>query len=250
MTAPAFKDHFSQDSGTYAARRPTYPAALVDWLAEVSPGTGLALDAGCGTGQLSTLLARRFARVVATDASAAQIANATPAPGVEYRVAPADASGLDAGTVDLLTVAQAAHWFDLDPFYAEARRVLRPGGVLALVTYGILAIDATIDPVFGHFYHDVVGPHWPPERRHVEEGYRSLPFPFAEIAAPPLAIEVAWNLDELVGYIDTWSAVRAAEKALSQSPLPAARAALAAVWGDPEIRRPMRFPLSVRAGRA
>lgn len=250
MSQPAFKDHFSQGSGTYAARRPTYPAALVDWLADMAPGTGLALDVGCGTGQLSALLARRFGRVVATDASAAQVASARPEPGVEYRVAPAEASGLDAGSADLLTVAQAAHWFDLDAFYAEARRVLRPGGVLALITYGIITIDETVDPVFGHFYWNVVGPYWPPERRHVEEGYRSLPFPFAEIAAPPLAIEVAWDLEELVGYIDTWSAVRAAERALGTSPLPAARQALAAVWGDPATRRAMRFPLSLRVGRA
>ena len=250
MSEPVFKDHFSGRSDAYAARRPTYPAALVDWLANVSPGRDLVLDAGCGTGQLSTLLARRFRRVVATDASAGQIAAAAPAEGVSFRVAPAQASGLPGASADLVTVAQAAHWFDLDPFYAEARRVLRPGGVVALITYGILEIDDAIDPVFGHIYGAVAGPYWPPERRHVEDRYRSLPFPFAEIAPPPLAIEVAWDLEDLVGYIDTWSALRAAEKALGESPLPAARAALAAVWGDPATRRTMRFPLSVRAGRA
>jgi SAM-dependent methyltransferase len=250
VTSPGLKDHFSQKSGTYATHRPTYPAALVDYLADLAPGTRLALDVGCGTGQLSTPLARRFARVIATDASAAQIASAEPAAGVEYRVAPAEASGLEPGSVDLVAVAQAAHWFDLDPFYAEVRRVARPGGVVALITYGILAIDERIDPVFADFYRNVVGPYWPPERRHVEEGYRALPFPFAELEAPPLAIEVAWDLDGLVGYIDTWSAVRGAERALGRSPVPAARAALAAVWGEPGTRRTVRFPLTLRVGRA
>lgn len=249
MSTPGFKDHFSQKSATYAARRPTYPSALIDYLADLAPGTVLALDTGCGTGQLSTLLARRFDRVIATDASAAQVASAEPASGVEYRVAPAEASGLEPGSVDLVTVAQAAHWFDLDPFYAEVRRVARPGGVVALITYGVLAIDERIDPVFGDFYRNVVGPYWPPERRHVEEGYRTLPFPFAETSAPPLAIDVAWDLDGLVGYIDTWSAVRRAERALGRSPVPAARAALARVWGEPGTRRTVRFPLSLRVGR-
>ncbi|KAA2244224.1 class I SAM-dependent methyltransferase [Salinarimonas soli] len=249
MTGSGFKDHFSQASSLYAARRPTYPAALVDYLADLAPRTALALDAGCGTGQLSGLLARRFDRVIATDASAAQIASAVPHERVEYRVTPAQASGLDSGSVDLITVAQAAHWFDLEPFYAEVRRVARPGAVLALVTYGILTIDETVDPVFAEFYWTVVGPYWPPERRHVEEGYRSLPFPFAELEAPPLSIELAWTLDALVGYLDTWSAVRAAEKALGASPVPAAREALARVWGDPARERPVRFPLSLRAGR-
>jgi SAM-dependent methyltransferase len=249
MTQPAFKDHFSQGSDTYAARRPTYPAALVDWLADIAPATDLALDVGCGTGQLSTLLARRFDRVIAADASAAQVAAAVGHERVAYRVAPAHESGLPTGSIDLVTVAQAAHWFDLEPFYAEARRIARPGAVLALVTYGILVIDEAVDPAFRHVYHDVVGPHWPPERRHVEDGYRSLPFPFEAIEAPALAIEVEWALDELVGYIETWSAVRAAAKATGHDPVPAAREALAGVWGDPAARRAMRFPLAVRAGR-
>jgi len=248
MTA-GFKDHFSTRSADYAARRPTYPAALVDYLAEIAPGTDLALDVGCGTGHLSTLLAARFARVAAADASAAQIGSAEPHGRVEYRVAPADASGLDGASVDLITAAQAAHWFDLDAFYGEARRVGRPGAVVALITYGILRIDPAIDPIFDRFYQDVAGPYWPPERRHVEEGYRSFAFPFQEVAPPPLAIEVAWDLDALVGYIDTWSAVRAAETALGASPVPAAREALAGVWGDPGARRLVRFPLSLRVGR-
>jgi SAM-dependent methyltransferase len=246
----AFKDHFSAGSAAYAAYRPTYPRALADFLADISPGTDLALDCGCGSGQLSVLLAERFARVVATDASAQQVANAERRANVEYRVAPAEASGLADRSADLVTAAQAAHWFDLEAFYAEARRVTRPRGVVALVTYGVIEMDEPVHSVVRHFYRDVVGPYWPPERRHVEEGYRAFDFPFAEFAAPPLAIEVAWTRDELAGYADTWSAVREAGKVLGRAPVERFRQALAEAWGEPGTRRAVRFPLSLRIGRA
>lgn len=247
--AETFKDHFSTRAAQYAAFRPTYPTELVDYLASLVPRHDLVLDCGCGTGQLSTLLATRFQRVVATDASAEQIANATPHAHVAYRHAPADRSGLDAASVDLVTVAQAAHWFDLDAFYAEARRVLKPHGALVLITYGIIEADGAIDGVLRHFYRDVIGPYWPPERRHVETGYRLLPFPFREETAPPIAMRVTWSLDALLGYVDTWSAVRQAEKALGRAPYDSFAAALRAAWGDPDAPREIRWPLSLRVGR-
>ena len=141
-----------------------------------------------------------------------------------------------------------AHWLDLPAFYAEARRVAREGAVLALITYGVIETDPEIDPVVQHFYRDVVGPYWPPERRHVEDGYRSLDFPFDELPPPPLAIVVEWRLADLVGYADTWSAVRGAEKALGHSPVPPFENALLRTWGNPERRRLIRFPLSLRVG--
>lgn len=246
----AFKDHFSTHNAGYAAHRPTYPAALVDFLAEAAPGRALALDAGCGTGQLSTRLAERFAQVVAIDASAAQIAAATPHDRVRYRATPAERSGLPDASADLVTVAQAAHWLDLDSFYDEVRRVARPGAVLALITYGVLHVaDAPADRVVRHFYDAVIGPFWPPERRHVEDGYRSLRFPFPALDAPGLSIEVAWRLADLIGYIETWSAVRAAEKAVGRGPVETFQAALAAAWGDPDAVKPVSFPLSLRVGR-
>jgi SAM-dependent methyltransferase len=243
-----FKDHFSASAAGYAAHRPRYPDALVDFLAEQAPGYELALDAGCGTGQFSVLLARRFRRVIATDASARQIEEAEPHPGIEYRVAPAEQSGLKEGSADLVTVAQAAHWFELSSFYEEVRRILRPGGVITLVTYGILTVDRELDPLILGFYHDVIGPYWPPERRHVEEGYRSLPFPFTELAAPALAIEVSWSRDDFFGYVDTWSAVRAAERSLGREPIEDFNRALFAAWPADE-HRIVRFPLSLRVGR-
>ncbi|MCG7391933.1 class I SAM-dependent methyltransferase [Microvirga sp. ACRRW] len=245
----SFKDHFSEKSGNYAAYRPTYPRELVDYLASVCRQTELALDVGCGTGQLSMLLAERFRHVIATDASAQQIHNAEPHERVEYRIAPAEKSGLADASVDMITVAQAAHWFDLDAFYAEVRRIGKPGAVLALITYGVIEADTDIHPLIQRFYKDVVGPYWPPERRHVEDGYRSFAFPFEEWTAPPLAIEVQWQASDLIGYADTWSAVRGLEKAQGRQPIEHFHRDLLALWGDPQLRRAIRFPLSLRIGR-
>lgn len=245
-----FKDHFSGHSAAYAARRPTYPPALVDFLADLAPGRDFALDCACGSGQLSTLLASRFARVVATDASAQQIANAAQHPRVEYRTALAEESGLPERSVDLVTVAQAAHWLNLDLFYAEARRVARAKGVLALITYGMLYTgNAEADRLVRRFYSDTVGAYWPFERRIVEDGYRSLPFPFEEIAPPPIEMEAFWSLDDLAGYIDTWSAVKAAEKALGSGLVAALRRELAKIWGAPEEKKRVSWPLAMRVGR-
>ncbi len=154
------------------------------------------------------------------------------------------------GIVDLVSVAQAAHWLDLDRFYAEAKRVARPHGVIALVTYGVLHVDGGVDALVQAFYHDVVGRYWPPERRHVEAGYRTLPFPFDEMPAPPLVIEVSWRLSDLAGYVETWSAVREAEKAMGRAPIEEFQSALASAWGHQDVRRLVRWPLSVRVGRA
>jgi SAM-dependent methyltransferase len=244
-----FKDHFSTHSAGYAAYRPTYPIALVNFLAGAAPARTLALDCGCGTGQLSVQLATRFERVVATDASASQIASAEPHERVEYRAARAEDSGLRDGSADLITVAQAAHWLDLDRFYAEARRVAKPGALLALITYGVLHVEGETDQLVQRFYYDTIGPYWPPERRHVEAGYRTLAFPFEEIPVPELAIEVSWRLPDLLGYVDTWSAVREAEKAVGRKPIDAFAREVADQWGDPEARRRVVWPLSMRVAR-
>lgn len=245
-----FRDHFSQGSAAYAAHRPTYPAALIDWLADNSPVPDSAWDCGCGTGQLAVPLAARFDEVIATDASAAQIEAATPHRRVSYRVAPADASGLPDRRVDLIVAAQAAHWFDLPAFYAEAQRVVRPGALLALVSYGVLQIDDTaITTIFDHFYREIAGSYWPPERAHVDAGYRSLDFPFAELPTPEIAIELHWDLAALTGYISTWSATLRLVKAKGEGPLEQLSADLASVWGSPERAIPMRFPIAIRAAR-
>lgn len=243
-----FKDHFSERAAAYAAHRPSYPRSLASTLAAWAPGRQLAWDCGCGSGQLAVLLADEFERVLATDASPQQIREASPHPHVEYRCAPAEASGLEAGSADLIAVAQAVHWFDLPRFYDEVRRVGRPGAVLALIAYGVLEVEG-LEALVGDFYHRVLQPYWPPERRHVETGYRLLEFPFTPLPDPQLHMSTAWDLSALRGYIGTWSAVRALEQVQGPAPFQAFGQALGQAWGDPASRRTVRWPLTVRAGR-
>jgi SAM-dependent methyltransferase len=244
-----FKDHFSDGAAAYAAHRPSYSAALVDFLARLAPARRLAWDSGCGSGQLSLLLAGPFERVVATDASPEQIARAAPHPKVEYRCAPAEASGLPAGVVDLATAAQAAHWFDLPAYYAEVRRVAGRGGIVALISYGVVTVDADLAMIIQPFYRGVLAAYWPPERRHVDDGYRSLPFPFEELDAPAFEIRLDWRLEDLVGYIGTWSAVWALEQAQGRGPFATLKRELAGVWGPATAVRTVRWPLALRVGR-
>jgi hypothetical protein len=150
---------------------------------------------------------------------------------------------------DLAVAAQAAHWFDLPGYYAEVRRVARPGAVVALISYGNVRADATVGPLIDQFYSEALGPLWPPERRVVEDGYRSLPFPFQELATPPFEIRVDWTLADMMGYVDTWSAVRAMERVEGRGPIVAFGSKLARAWGDPQTARPVRWPLSLRVGR-
>ncbi len=245
----AFRDHFSHDSAGYAAHRPGYPAALFAWLADRVDVRETAWDCATGSGQAAVGLAAHFERVVATDASAQQVASAVPHPRVEYRVAPAEASGLPAASVDLVTVAQAAHWFDLPRFYAEAQRVLKPGGLLAIWCYERLSIEPGPDAVIEPFYAGVLADYWPPERRHVETGYRDLPFPFAELPIPALAMTADWRLDQLMGYLATWSAVKRYREATGHDPLPELEARLREVWFFPDSPKRIRWPLVLRLGR-
>ena len=244
-----FKDHFSTASDRYAAYRPDYPADLYDWLGGLCSGHGLAWDCATGSGQAALGLAPHFARVVATDASAEQIRHALPHPRIDYRVATAEASGLPAHSVDLVTVAQAAHWFDLPRFHTEAARVLKPAGVLALWGYGRLVLPGAADAPLLRFYAETVGPYWPPERALIDDAYRSLEFPFAEIAAPAFEIAVEWDLARLLDYVSTWSAVKRYRAAHGEDPLPSLRAALVTGWGDPATVRTLRWPLFLRVGR-
>jgi SAM-dependent methyltransferase len=244
-----FADYFSGVSAAYAAFRPRYPDALFDFLAQVTPAHDAAWDAGTGSGQAAVGLARYFRSVVATDASRSQIEHATPDPRVSYRVSPAEASGLDTASVDLVTVAQALHWFDRPRFWAEARRVLRVRGVIAVWTYVLFEIAPPIDAIVRRFYSDVVGPFWPPERRITEERYQTIEFPFAEFAAPNFVIEQPLTLDEVAGYIRTWSAARAFVKERGQDPVEGLLDELAPVWGSSLQSRWARWPVAMRIGR-
>lgn len=244
-----FEDHFSAVSASYALFRPTYPESLYAWLAGLCDRHDAAWDCGTGTGQAALALTRHFDRVCATDPSAEQISHAVAHPRVAYSVAPAEASGLPDASVDLVTVAVALHWFDLPRFYDEVRRVARPGAVVAAWCYTRAYVTPEIDAVVEGYYTGVVGPYWPMERRHVENGYANLPFPFAPVTPPALSIEVQWDLHHLVGYLHTWSASVRAGKAMGRDPLADTLPSLQAAWGSPGQVRTVRWPLGMRVGR-
>lgn len=248
--AAGFKDHFSGVSNSYADFRPAYPAELLSWLAGIAPGRSLVWDCAAGTGQASVGLAEHFDRVIATDASAEQVQAAKHHPKIEYRVALAENSGLPEHSVDLVTVAQALHWFDLERFYAEVRRVMKPGGILAVWTYGLHAADhMEINRLMQHFYAETVGLYWPPERKLVESGYRTLHFPFEEIQPPQFSMQAAWNLWQLAGYLRSWSATSRFIKDKGYDPVDALEQELRPFWGPPDILRTITWPLSLRVGR-
>ncbi len=245
----SFADHFSGVSAAYAAFRPRYPDALFDFLAQAAPAHDEAWDAGTGSGQAAIGLARHFKHVIATDASSAQLEHATPDPRVRYRVCPAESCDLADQSIDLVTAAQALHWFDRPRFWAEVRRVLQPGGVIAVWTYVMVEIAPMIDKIVRRFYHDVVGPYWPPERRITEERYQTIEFPFAEFAAPNFVIEQSVTLDEVAGYVRTWSATRRFVQQHNRDPVDDLVIELAGIWGAPQQSRLARWPVAMRVGR-
>lgn len=244
----SFADHFSEVAAGYAAFRPRYPDALFDFLAREAPARDAAWDVGTGSGQAAVGLARHFTHVTATDASGDQIEHATSHPRVSYRVAPAEASGLDGKSVDLVTVAQAVHWFDRERFWNEVRRVLRPRGVIAVWTYVLFEIAPDVDATVRRFYRDIVGPFWPSERRLTEQRYQTIEFPFAEFAAPNFVIEQPVTLDDVAGYIRTWSATLAFVKHHGRDPVADLMAEVGRAWGAPQPRL-ARWPVAMRIGR-
>jgi SAM-dependent methyltransferase len=246
---PLGRNWFDQGGQAYARFRPDYPPALAAFLAGVAPGRGLAVDVGCGNGQLTHLLATHFARVIGLDPSADQIANAAPHAGIDYRCAPAERLPVADASAHLVTAAQAAHWFDLPAFYREVRRIALPGAVVALVCYGVLALEPALDARFQRFYRDEIGPYWPPERALVDTGYATLDFPFAELPYPGMAIRVDWDLAAFLGYVQTWSAVRGVREAGREALLTAFADDLAAAWGAPETKRAVAWPINMRIGR-
>ncbi len=246
---PTFKDHFSSLATGYAAYRPEYPPELFEWLAGLCTEHELAWDCATGNGQAAKYIAKHFEYVIATDASAEQIAQAQGADNIVFRVASAEHSELKQHSVDLLVVAQAVHWFDLEKFYTEARRVLKPNGIIALITYAHHRVNAEIDVPSLHYYHDVIGNYWPSERKWVETGYRDLPFPFTEIKAPEFKLDAHWSLPHFVGYQATWSATKRYIESTGHNPIPELQAALAPLWGAPEKSRKIEWPLSLRVGR-
>ena len=244
----SFPDHFSAVAANYARFRPTYPTTLFDWIALTAPALGAVWDCGCGNGQATLPLAERFERVMATDPSAEQIGQAPVHPRVSWSVAPAEASGLDALSADVVVVAQALHWFDLPRFWPEVKRVVRPAGLMVAWSYGIPFVDdAAITADLRRLHDDIVGPFWPTGRGQVAEGYRSVSLPFERLTPPSFDMREPWTIAELAGYLGTWSATQRYVAANGSDPVAPFIDGLKASWG--RGRRDVRWPLTVLAGR-
>ena len=249
MVKAPFLDLFSRQAATYAAVRPSYPDELFAFLASVAANQAVAWDCATGNGQAARDLARYFDRVVATDASAEQLAHAVPVANVEYRPAMADASGLPSHSVDVVTVAQALHWLDVDTFYPEVRRVTVPGGIIAAWCYGYCHAGDDIEGALRKFEEGTVGGYWNPERRWVIDGYRTIPFPFDEIAAPKIELRVRWTLSQLGAYLSSWSAVAKYRRERGTDPVAPFIESIANLWGPEDGTREVTWPIGQRIGR-
>jgi ubiquinone/menaquinone biosynthesis C-methylase UbiE len=244
-----FKDHFSGHARQYAEFRPTYPESLFATIASLAPGAKLAWDCATGNGQAALGLVRHVERVIATDASATQVANATPHERIAYAVARGEDAPLRDDAVDLVTIAQALHWLDTTRFFAEAARVLEPGGVFAAWGYGNPTVSPEIDPILIELYSGTLGPFWPAERRMIEEEYADLEIPFERIAIPASRLERAMTRDEFEGYLRTWSGTIRYVARHGTDPIAPAFARLTR-WWDATEPRVVRWPLFFLVGRA
>jgi len=228
------KDNFSSQSDKYAQFRPTYPDALYTYLLSIVPARDDAWDCGTGNGQVAQVLAKSFKKVAATDISRQQIENAFMHERIEYSVQPAENTSFPDNSFDLITVAQAIHWFDFDAFYKEVIRTIRNKGVLAVIGYGLIQLSPSMDRVMAAFYRDVVGPYWDKERKYIDDNYRTIPFPFDETTSPSFENALEWTFQHLIGYIGTWSAVKHYQKATGNHPVDLVYDDLKKAWGDSE----------------
>jgi ubiquinone/menaquinone biosynthesis C-methylase UbiE len=242
------KDLFSHDPNSYARYRPSYPEAMFDWLKGQVPNVTEAWDAGTGNGQLAIGLAKWCGRIYGTDISESQLKKAMKLPNIVYLCGPSEATSFPDHKFDLITVGQAIHWFDLVKFYAEVNRVARRGALLVLAGYAKARVEDRIDAIFDDFYVNKVGPFWEPERSYVDKHYRNLPFPFEEVATPQLENKLAWNRDEFIAYMGTWSSLQKFRSKMGYSPLEAFDKELSRVWPN-DIKKEVRFPILLKVGR-
>jgi SAM-dependent methyltransferase len=248
MTASGFRDHFSGHAAEYRTFRPAYPPELFTWLAWISPNRSLAWDCGTGNGQAAIGLADHFERLIATDASPKQLEQAESHSRIQYAVSSAERCPLPGDCVDLVVAAQAIHWFNFDKFYAEVRRVCRPGGLLAITCYYEPSVNDAVDTVLGR-YQEVVQPYWPKGREWVDAGYRTVPFPFEELATPNFELTLDSDLPRFLGYLGTWSATREFIKAKDFDPVAKMADEFARAWGSSDTVRTVGWKFNVRVGR-
>ena len=244
-----FRDYFSSQSKEYAKNRPRYPGEMFKYLASLTPSKELAWDCGTGNGQAALVLAERFERVMATDASAAQIENAFPHERITYLVEASEKTTLRSNSVDLITVGTAVHWFDFEAFYREVRRVGKSTGILAVWTYYFPIIEPEIDHWLEHFYWEILSGFWPERIHYLEERYITLPFPFEEIKPPEFEMQATWELGNMVGFMASWSAVRNLVKAQGEPAFDGPVQELKRIWTKGPRKRKIRWPLHFRIGK-
>lgn len=240
------KDNFSTKSADYAKFRPTYPKELYQFIKKNLDITNSAWDCGTGNGQVARELAKFFTRVEATDISAQQLENALQKPNINYSRQPAEETNFPDNSFNLVTVAQAIHWFNFDAFYAEVNRVLKPGGFIAVIGYSLFKSNAKTDAVITSFYKDIIGPWWDEERRYLDEHYKNLAFPFNELQTPDFQKEYEWTFEQLIGYLKTWSAVKHYKNAKGDNPVELIKTELKTAFGE---KNKVVFPILFRMGR-
>jgi hypothetical protein len=244
-----FKDHFSDHSGEYSKYRPDYPSELFKFLSTITPGHNLAWDCATGSGQAAHGLVHYFQKVIATDASEQQIKNAVHHKNISYKVEPAHKTTIQTESIDLITVAQALHWFEFDRFHKEAERVLKQNAIIAVWTYNLLTISPEIDLIIQYFYHNIVGEFWPPERKFIENGYKNIPFPFHKLPSPSFRMSAKWTLRQLRGYMSTWSAVKRYRENKGSDPIESIEKKLTRLWDNGSDVMEVYWPLSILIGK-
>jgi ubiquinone/menaquinone biosynthesis C-methylase UbiE len=240
------KDNFSKQADSYARYRPAYPKELFDFILQHTRKKQNAWDCGTGNGQSAKWLAKYFENVFATDISQRQIDNAEQAANIYYSVQPGAQSSFTDNMFDLVTVSQALHWFATDDFYEEVKRVAKPSSVFAAWSYSLLYISPEIDKLVRSFYTSVIGPYWDKERKYVDDEYKTIPFPFPEVTAPKFNMEYHWTIEELEGYINTWSAVQKFISANNHNPVPEVVNQVKPHWKNERMK--ISFPLHIRMG--
>ena len=240
-------DRFSAQAADYARYRIDYPAELYDWLLPQVADRERAWDCATGNGQVAVVLADYFIRVNATDLSESQLAQATPRPNITYQAARAEHTPFPNQRFDLITVAQAVHWFEPDAYHAEVRRVARPGAVLAEWGYGLVQVSPEIDELIQHFYLTTLGPYWDANRWHIDDEFARIPFPFADVRRAHFAVRRQWAAEWFLQYLRTWSSVVKYQKERGEDAVVLIADELTRLWGAGE--REVTFPVFARAGR-
>jgi len=242
------KDNFSSSSDNYAKYRPTYPVAFYNYLNNIVAQKENVWDCGTGTGQVAFELAKTFKNVYATDISQSQLDNALEANNIQYSIQPAESTNFYANLFDVIIVAQAIHWFGFDAFYSEVRRTAKEDALICILGYERLKISEEIDTIISDFYYNTIGSYWDKERKYIDESYETIPFPFEEIETPSFSNKLKWTLDDLIGYLNTWSAVKRFIKKNNYNPVDILFSQIEPIWEE-SASREVTFPILLRIGR-